>query len=188
MAFFCWSSAFGFLCNALNGAYCQGMDELRDAVPGTNQRYNLVVTCVLLPLPILLALDVAATSSRCDLLTDALNQVAISYGESCHLRVDYLLGTLHRINRGQGLGFRVFGAVIDRRRLMHAAAALAGGATTLITTLIALHEEAGTSTLLFEQCQLTPQQTAIIRNLLEFDEDSCAGLYNISLDRILERA
>ena len=141
----------------------------------------------MLPLPILLALDVAATSSRCDLLTDALNQVAISYGESCHLRVDYLLGALHRINRGQGLGFRVFGAVIDRRRLMHAAAALAGGATTLITTLIALHEEAGTSTLLFEQCQLTPQQTAIIRNLLEFDEDSCAGLYNISLDRILER-
>ena len=69
---------------------------------------------------------------------------------------------------------------------VRAAAALAGGATTLITTLIALHEEAGTSTLLFEQCQLTPQQTAIIRNLLEFDEDSCSGLYNISLDRILE--
>jgi hypothetical protein len=49
------------------------------------------------------SMDVAATSSRCDMLADALNTQAKVHGEAVHLRLDYLLSTLSRTNRGQGV-------------------------------------------------------------------------------------
>ncbi len=40
------------------------------------------------------------------------------------------------LNRGQGLGFKVFGTVIDRRLLVKTAAALAGVATSTVIALV----------------------------------------------------
>ena len=66
-------------------------------------------------------MDVAATSSRCDMLAEALNTQAKVHGEAVHVRLDYLLCALGRSNRGQGLGFKVLGVVVDKKTLKQAA-------------------------------------------------------------------
>eukprot|EP01050_Picozoa_sp_SAG11_P001839 SAG11_NODE_86_length_17300_cov_11.466717_11_plen_71_part_00 len=56
----------------------------------------------------------SATSTRCDYMVDTLNTVRINYGEVCHEQIAFLEAALHNLHRGQGLGFTVGGAVVDR--------------------------------------------------------------------------
>ena len=64
---------------------------------------NLVMLSFLTPIPLLICMDVATTSSRCDLLLEATNACAIAYGKECHLDVAYLEDRLRALNKGQGM-------------------------------------------------------------------------------------
>eukprot|EP01052_Picozoa_sp_SAG31_P014834 SAG31_NODE_935_length_10892_cov_7.109886_3_plen_583_part_00 len=63
---------------------------------------NVVGTIAVLPLPFILAFDIASTSDMCDGLMQSLNKVAIKAGETLHNRINYLESRLVRMNRGQG--------------------------------------------------------------------------------------
>jgi len=131
-----WGMALGIFANVVNAPYMAAHDS--DYGPGgTLHRYLLIIT-IMAAIPVLLAADIAATSSRCDLLSDSLNAVAISHGPECHLRLDYLETRLRRMNRGQGLGFVVAGTVINRRTLTAGAVKLGTGLVTVITSFLAL--------------------------------------------------
>ena len=174
-----WGMALGIFANVVNAPYLAAHDS--DYGPdGTLHRYLLIIAIVA-AIPVLLAADIAATSSRCDLLSDSLNAVAISHGPECHLRLDYLETRLRRMNRGQGLGFRVFGVVVDRRLLKNCVIGIAGGMTTLVTTLLALAEQPVAITG-EAVCALSERETAVIQGLLG---GKCAGVYNVSLDKVV---
>ena len=77
-------------------------DSYADALANA-QRNGIVGTVATLPLPFILAFDIAHTSDRCDKLMQSLNVVAIKYGEAVHARVEYLETRLMNMHRGQGL-------------------------------------------------------------------------------------
>jgi len=86
--------------------------------------------------------DVALTSSKCDELMDKLTDVGIKYGEKQHVRVDWLETRLRRPHHSQGLGFVIFGMVLDRRSLGKLAFAIGSGLGTVITWVLALSGDA----------------------------------------------
>ena len=123
MAGFCWLWALAFFCNAINTPFHTGRDEIvrrsgEDNVFGSNQNGYLTFVCILTPLPVLVAMDVATTSTRVDSLMEALNEKAIEVGfkkgvgadVELHTRVDWLETRLKRTNFAQGIGFRVSAA------------------------------------------------------------------------------
>ena len=91
--------------------------------------------------PLLIANDVAQTSSCCDLLLSKLNDLGIKHGEGCHARIDWLETRLRRLHNSQGLGFLIFGLVLDQRVLRALAVGLGGGLITAITWVLALSNE-----------------------------------------------
>ena len=77
MAGFCWLWALAFFCNAINTPFHLGRDEIvrrsgQDNMFGSNQNGFLMFVCILTPLPVLVAMDVAATSTQVDSLMEAL--------------------------------------------------------------------------------------------------------------------
>lgn len=70
-----WCMAFSFFCKVVNWEYF----EAADALHGDNRRLQFILNFVFfVSLPLLLAYDVAQTSSSCDALMDALNSVRLS--------------------------------------------------------------------------------------------------------------
>ena len=69
-------------------------------------------------------------SSSCDDLLDQLNAISFLGDEHHRDRCTHLRHSLTHLNRAQGLGFEVFGTVIDRRMLVKVAFAMAGSAGT----------------------------------------------------------
>jgi hypothetical protein len=92
----CWSLGLGSFCHALNTprAYILGPQD---------QPFHIVNVILMASCPLLLCLDVATTSQRCDDLMDELNQVRITSGERYHTRLEWLELSLKNLNRGQGL-------------------------------------------------------------------------------------
>eukprot|EP01043_Picozoa_sp_COSAG02_P057675 COSAG02_NODE_7044_length_3213_cov_1.195890_1_plen_101_part_00 len=72
-------------------------------------------------------------STTCDEMLEQLN--AISFlGDTAHSeRCNRLRQSLNMLNRGQGMGFRVLGTVVDRRLLYKAAAFSLSASGGLIT-------------------------------------------------------
>ena len=182
--------------NILNRTYCENMDLFVNApagptcpvvggpaAHGCQARMNVLMSAIFAPVPLLVAANVAATSSRCDLLMDALNATAIVHGESCHLRLDYLIRALSRLNRGQGIGFVVCGIVLDRKRLRSLAFAIASGLSTLFTALLALRDDAPQHAAA-DACVLSESEGDIIRSLLSGRD--CA--FNMTLESVLDAA
>ena len=62
-------------------------------------------------------LIVLQVSSSCDDLLDQLNAISFLGDEHHRDRCTHLRHSLTHLNRAQGLGFEVFGTVIDRRML-----------------------------------------------------------------------
>ena len=62
-------------------------------------------------------------------------------GEGCHARIDWLETRLRRLHNSQGLGFVIFGLVLDQRVLRTLAAAIGGGLITAVTWVLALSNE-----------------------------------------------
>jgi hypothetical protein len=71
-------------------------------------------------LPVFLALAPADVSTRCDNLLESLT--ALRARDPCgeHMRIGALYDVLRLINKGHGLGFKVWGVVLNRRRLLEA--------------------------------------------------------------------
>ena len=64
---------------------------------------NLVVAASMPFLALLLAVDVATTSSRCDLLMDQLNAARIQHGPQHHIRISWLTTSLKELVRADML-------------------------------------------------------------------------------------
>ena len=83
--------------------YLEAHDISSGRDPGSTRNIFMLALILLAMIPVLLAGDIAATSSRCDMLSDSLNAVAVSNDPASHLKVDFLETRLRRMNRGQGL-------------------------------------------------------------------------------------
>lgn len=128
--------------------------------------------------PLLIAKDVAKTSSKCDELMDKLNDLGIKH----HVRIDWLETRLQRLHRSQGLGFVIFGLVLDQRVLGTLAVALGGGLVTVITWVLAMSEAVVATNTAGGACGMdaaTQQKVAAYaRDLLR--NDTCAFSMNVS--------
>ena len=128
--------------------------------------WNLWTMILFTPIPLLLLLDVAATSSSCDMLMDTLNDVRIKHQKPAHLQIEWLETALARLHHGQGLGFQIGGLVIDNRTLRNAVIAIVGGLTTVVTTLLALSDDLERLTPFNNsQCELTSAQLDAMRTM-----------------------
>ena len=76
----------------------------------------LLSTAVVSTVPLLVALIPATASSQYDRFVEKLNDLRLA-NLGAHERVFPLLDSLLRVNDGQGVGFKSFGVVIDRRML-----------------------------------------------------------------------
>jgi hypothetical protein len=91
---------------------------------------------VLSPLMVLTA--PAGVSTACDDLKERLNQVRINdLNRSTHERLAILESAMANVNHGQGVGFSVFGYVIDKNMLIVMAAKLGAGEKNVCTNMLA---------------------------------------------------
>lgn len=142
MTFTFWMFSLARFMAAIDRLRCAGMDAAGGKEPGTSRNTNLAWVCFTSIVPLLLALDLANTSSQCDELLGVLNAARVKHGPTVHEKIAYLEACLRNLNRGQGLGFKVAAVVVDRRFLKQLSVALAGGLTTVISLLLALSETA----------------------------------------------
>ena len=70
----------GFFVSALNSEACDGADALHNREPGYTRNSIVAMATVPVCLALLLALDLATTSSRCDFLMVELNAARIKHG------------------------------------------------------------------------------------------------------------
>jgi hypothetical protein len=164
-----WCGAFATFCWYLEG----------------RQMGSIVCTGVFAVLPLLIALDVAACSSKCDVLRAELNDKrikALNAGLGAEvIEVIDLIGrvdqALDRLNRGKGLGFVVFHQVIDYIALKQILANMAAIASTVVPVVVALippHEIIGT-------CEVSELQSNMVWSL--FHNSTCA---NLTIGEILQ--
>lgn len=79
---------------AINTEHCDAMDTVKGLPPGTTRNKRLAVAALFPFAALLLARDVATTSSRCDLLMDQLNSARIKHGSEHHIRISWLTTSL----------------------------------------------------------------------------------------------
>ena len=79
-------------------------------------------------------------SSLCDKLVSVLNHKCVD-DIANHTIVFPLTGTLNSLNSGQGLGFRVFGIVVDNKMLFRTGTAIATVFATGIPLIIELRPD-----------------------------------------------
>ena len=126
----------------------------------------------------------ASVSTKCDDLMEAMNdyRLIVSHGENWrpdfHLRLESLTTALRNSNGGSGMGFMVFGFVIDLKTLRRLCVVLAGTAPGLISLLmdytdkdIASLKEAAAAAALGQSdnsslCELTDAQLNNVQDLL----------------------
>ena len=97
-------------------------------------------------MPFALASTVSTTSDKCDTLRDLINNKRgddLSLG-SISIDTAIQLGELERylqnLNRGQGLGFVMFGIVIDKGMMNRIFSALMSFLVTVVPIILALHQ------------------------------------------------
>eukprot|EP01045_Picozoa_sp_COSAG04_P012751 COSAG04_NODE_871_length_9717_cov_4.356831_8_plen_386_part_00 len=87
---------FNFV-NAINYEWTSGVDAAQGDAPGTNRHIGLGGVVPLVLLALLLARDLASTTSRCDDLRAQLNHADIKHGAEHHQKIDWLFVTLQRL-------------------------------------------------------------------------------------------
>lgn len=104
----------------------------------THSWATAVVAILTLVLPLRMLNMPATVSSACDDLLDQLNDISF-LGDHHHKdRCTHLRHSWTHLNRGQGLGFLMFGTVIDRRMLAKLTVGLSGGMASVLTFLVAV--------------------------------------------------
>ena len=135
----------------------------------------------------------ASVSTKCDNLMEMMNdyRLVVSHGENWrpdfHFRLESLTNALRNTNGGSGMGFMVFGFVIDLKTLHRLCVVLAGVAPGLIALLMDHIDKdlaslgqaraaavsvvaPGNSSL----CELTNAQMTEVQNLLASFNASCS--------------
>ncbi len=102
---FCFSMCVSQLALMLSSEWCAGADQHQQAMAVLGSwRNNLMFFVVVLALmPLLLAVDLATTSSLCDQLLEELNSAGIRHGVEHYPTIDWILQSLERLNARQGL-------------------------------------------------------------------------------------
>ena len=163
--------------------------------PGASQKALLVMMTPVAMFPLLLAWDLAVTSSRCDALMSALNLVrarkevreappeeAVN-AEMCLNRLECFLNKLHN---GQGLGFTLFGNVVDKRRLTATFVALASGVSSLVVYLAAIGDSSVAGVDSSSRCALAQVVHDVLRaNFQQFNASCDFAASNATLASLL---
>ena len=139
-----------------------------------------VVHNLFLPLQLLAA--PAALSTACDDLKEKLNAVRISdLSPEIDARLIILERAMTNVNHGQGVGFNVFGFVIDKKMLTLMAAKLYAVGSAAFTALLAYSAYAPDAGAAAgdAQCELSAMQLAGIQAAMMGRNDSCA--YNMTV-------
>eukprot|EP01046_Picozoa_sp_COSAG06_P055026 COSAG06_NODE_9981_length_1775_cov_1.859189_1_plen_491_part_00 len=195
---FCWLWVLAGFANAINAELCVALDTAQGNSPGSYRASQLTVMAICFPPPLLLAVDVAHTSSWCDTLVERLNEARAKFGPEADEKITWLETTLLRLvclpfqsfpqvfsnrccaqNKNQGLGFQLGPIVIDTQYLKRLAAQLMTGGALVYGYLLAL---ANPSTG-HDQCGLTAVQTAMIQAAMVERNSSC--VLNMTLASIL---
>jgi hypothetical protein len=91
-------------------------------------------------------IDLAAVSTMCDHLFSTINESGLQpmkAGEDAliHNRTAPLMITLGRLNNNQGLGFKTFGVVVDKKTLNKIAFGVLSAFATVIPIMVALQPQ-----------------------------------------------
>ena len=86
--------ALSFLLKALDKPWLDGTDEAIGWMPGTQRYLMLLYAAIFGAFPFLIAMELADTSSYCDILMNELNEVRKRCGASSHLKLQWLETTL----------------------------------------------------------------------------------------------
>ena len=97
----------------------------------------------------LIALVPARISSECDRMTERLSLMRFegecSRLDEVELRVSSIENGVRNLNFGQGLGFMLFGLVIDKRSMKTLGTGMGMGLSSVLTLLVAIGETAAGS-------------------------------------------
>jgi hypothetical protein len=196
---FLWTMAFNRFAEFLYETYeiqQRGLidDERADAFLNLFVRKALMGGILLLT-PLVVAVELATVSSLCDTLAARINEFGLDWKSTTEAneisrKTRPLLETLHQLNHGQGLGFQVFGVVVDRKMLTRLVASVSSIFFTVVPIVMAMQpqlESATTSsTLLAPSCALSAAQKHAIESmaqaiLLHSDSNMSHCSYNLTL-------
>jgi hypothetical protein len=165
-----WGAGIGVLFVGMFGAWLC-------AIPydiGTGDYGGVIVGVVfLLPFPLLVAVWPAGVSSRCNALLEQLNELRCLGDGSVHERVFPLETYLNTVNKGQGIGFKIGSAVVDRRALKQLALAMGGSLSTGLTIMASIAAPAEEAALHEVVCGLELGQQAYLQATAALFNASC---------------
>eukprot|EP01046_Picozoa_sp_COSAG06_P003427 COSAG06_NODE_134_length_22423_cov_17.315445_8_plen_418_part_00 len=165
-----WGAGIGALFVGMFGAWlCNIPYEI-----GTGDYGRLIGTAVFwLPWPLLVAVWPAGVSSRCNALLEQLNELRCLGDGSAHERVFPLETYLNTVNKGQGIGFKIGSAVVDRRALKQLALAMGGSLSTGLTIMASIAAPAEEAAVHEEVCGLNLGQQAYLQATAALFNASC---------------
>ena len=89
--------ALSFFAKAVDPVFCAAMDDALDVPQGTTRYKFLGFTALIGAMPVLLARDLAETSSYCDMVMDELNHARRRFGVNSHERLMWLETTYRQL-------------------------------------------------------------------------------------------
>eukprot|EP01047_Picozoa_sp_COSAG01_P028524 COSAG01_NODE_1918_length_8905_cov_2.532591_7_plen_455_part_00 len=142
-------------------------------------------------MPFALAASVVNTSDNCDKLRDIINkqrgdELETGINEKTELQLVALERYIQNLNSGQGLGFVVFGVVIDIGMINKIFTALVSFLITVVPIVLTLHDsayESGTNDMgTASECRLTSDQTDLVHKIFTSFNTTCA--WNVTANNI----
>jgi hypothetical protein len=142
-------------------------------------------------MPFALAASVVNTSDNCDKLRDIINkqrgdELESGINEKTELQLVALERYIQNLNGGQGLGFVVFGVVIDIGMINKIFTALVSFLITVVPIVLTLHDsayESGTNDMgTASECRLTSDQTDLVHKSFTSFNTTCA--WNVTANNI----
>jgi hypothetical protein len=161
-----WAVALGNIAGALRQ---QELAKLAVALLGP-----ALLAC----LPAALLWDLADASSECDLLVKDLNDKRLKDpSDATHVTIVKLETMLGQLNKNQGLGFVLFGVVLDKRYFFGLLMKLGALAITVITTLLAFRHNSNSDG---GGCGLSEQQQTTAQDMFTSFNASCG--WNVTVN------
>ena len=183
-----WGTGVGvafILCWLYSGVmFIRMVHEIWRGDPDYNVVYHALPLMLAALAPIMMAKDVAHVSSLCDRLVNAINDLRLSWpstkdAQTVHERAFPLQYTLRSMNNSQGLGFCVFGKVVDKKTLNVIGISVVSFVSTAVPLLMAVLVPDAVAR--EGECALTELEASTIRAVMS--NESCS--YNMTLDAIL---
>ena len=166
---FCWAMALYHL--------CYGLAAREEA--GYAWVTSFVLCFFFVCAPLFVFYDLAMGGTECDKLVAALNDKRIAEPTDVnHQNILKLEVMIKQLFKGQGLGFTVYGIVLDTKYFSNLFVKLFGVAVTAMGTLLALARDSSNS---HEQCAPTALQIKIVQDL--FANNTC--IYNMTIKELL---